>query len=239
MEAEQRMAPQARGMGDPASRRRFLALVGGAGGASALSTLLAACGTGAEPGSEVAGGPTGASQPQTDLQVVNYLLFLEYLEQSFYREVVDSGRIQDADLLRLMKQIRSNETLHAETLEQLVEQLGGAPVAPPRTKFEGVIQAGENRILKVAATVENLGAAAYLGQAPNITDVRVLEAAIALHTVEARHAAALNELAGNGFRGKGALTGSVPTGAFAEPMTREEVLTEAAAFVQTQSRSPG
>jgi hypothetical protein len=95
-----------------------------------------------------------------------------------------------------------------------------------------VIDAGRERILEVASTVENLGASAYLGQAPRIQNLRILESALAIHTVEARHAAALNEIAGNGFASGGKLVGSVPDGAFAQPMTREEVLTAAAPYVQ-------
>ncbi len=60
----------------------------------------------------------------------------------------------------------------------------------------------------------------------------MLESALAIHTVEARHAAALNEIAGNGFSGGGPLSGSIPNGPFGRPMTREEVLEEAAPFIQ-------
>jgi hypothetical protein len=81
--------------------------------------------------------------------------------------------------------------------------------------------------------VENLGASAYLGQAANVRDDRILEAALSIHTVEARHAAAFNELAGNDFLATQELNGKVPDGAFAEPRTREQVLELAAPFVVT------
>ena len=47
-------------------------------------------------------------------------------------------------------------------------------------------------MLETAAAVENLGAAAYLGQARRIQTKEILAAALSIHTVEARHAAALN-----------------------------------------------
>ena len=50
----------------------------------------------------------------------------------------------------------------------------------------------EKSILKLAATVENLGADAYLGQAGNIQDKEILAAALSIHSVEARHASVLN-----------------------------------------------
>ena len=71
------------------------------------------------------------------------------------------------------------------------------------------------RFSKTAASVENLGAAAYLGQAGNIQSKEVLAAALSIHTVEGRHAAVLNQAIGKSI---------VPDGAFAKPATMEEVL---------------
>ena len=42
--------------------------------------------------------------------------------------------------------------------------------------------------------------------------------------MEARHAAALNQLAGRGFSGDDPLSGSIPDGAFAKPMSKSQVL---------------
>ena len=72
----------------------------------------------------------------------------------------------------------------------------------------------EKEILELAATVENLGANAYLGQAGNIQDKEILAAALSIHSVEARHASVLN-----------LATGANPVqGAFAKPATADEVL---------------
>ena len=75
---------------------------------------------------------------------------------------------------------------------------------------------------KLAATVENLGAAAYLGQAGNIKSKEILAAALAIHTVEARHAATLNSLL--------KMT-PTPDGAFARPMSMAEVLKAVKPFI--------
>jgi hypothetical protein len=77
-------------------------------------------------------------------------------------------------------------------------------------------------VLDLAATVENLGAAAYLGQAANIEDPEILAAALSIHSVEGRHAALLN-----------VLTGQPPTpdGAFAKPADMETVLAEVQPFL--------
>ena len=215
----------------PASRRRFMQHVGTAGGGAAVSILLAACG-GDDDGDGTTAEDLGPPEPATDLEIVNYALFLEYLEEDFYRQVIESGEITEPRLLRLMRSIRQNETEHVDLLAGVAQQLGGTPVGRPRSRFGEVIEGGRERILEVASTIENLGASAYLGQAPRIENLRVLESALAIHTVEARHAAALNEIAGNGFAGGGKLVGSLPDGAFAQPMTREEVLTAAAPYVK-------
>jgi hypothetical protein len=220
-----------RGLHYDASRRRFMQLAGAGGAALAVSTLVAACGGDDEQqqqDTQDAGDPV---QPSTDLEIVNYVLLLEYIEEDFYKLAVDSGELS-SEYQALAKQIRQDETEHVQALESVVEQLAGVPVPRPGPKFDAVIQGGEQSILDTAATLENLGAAAYLGQAPRIQNTRVFESALAIHTVEARHAAALNEVAGNGFSGGGVLSGSIPNGAFGRPMTREEVLEEAAPFIQ-------
>ncbi len=77
-------------------------------------------------------------------------------------------------------------------------------------------------MLELAAVVENLGAAAYLGKAPEITNPDVLAAALAIHSVEARHAAALNRLLGKS---------PTPNGAFAQPATEKQVLAAVQPFI--------
>jgi hypothetical protein len=214
-----------------ASRRRFVQLVGATGGAAALSTLAAACGSGAEGGgpADVSSGPP---EPATDLEIVNYALFLEYFEEQFYTEVMDSDAISDPALTKLIGDIRQNEREHADALAAVAEQLGGTAAPRPKTKFEPVIRGGQQKVLEVGSVFENLGAAAYLGQAPRIENSRLLETALTIHSVEARHAAALNDYAGFEFQSGDELKGSVPNGAFGRPMTREEVLTEAEPYLK-------
>ncbi|HEV2075795.1 MAG TPA: ferritin-like domain-containing protein [Thermoleophilaceae bacterium] len=217
----------------PASRRRFLKLASIAGGAAAVSGFLLACG-GSPTGEDEANEEQGQLAPaDRDLEIVNYALFLEYLEEQFYDEVRKSGEISDSRIRRLVELVYTNEAEHAEALEALATQLGGVPVDRPRTDFTKVLAGGQSKILTVAAEVENLGASAYLGQAALVSNDFVLEAALTVHTVEARHAAAFNELAGNGFRASKKLRGSVPHGAFAKPRSQEEVLRIATDFVKT------
>jgi rubrerythrin len=98
-----------------------------------------------------------------------------------------------------------------------------------RRSFRGWVSLDQyaNSVLKLAATVENLGAAAYLGQAGTIQSPEVLASALAIHAVEGRHAAALNTLLGQSI---------TPDGAFAKPATSTTVL--AAVNPQPSKQSP-
>ena len=128
----------------------------------------------------------------TDIEILNYALSLENLETSFYAKVIESGLFRGGRL-DLIRKFADNEREHRELLETTVDKLGGKPAAPKKTTFP---MDGASSVLRLAATIENGGAAAYLGQANRIRDKEVLAAALSIHSVEARHAATLNGLVG-------------------------------------------
>jgi len=219
---------------DPSSRKRFFKMLGGAGAVSATAVLLAACGDDKKDSSTPAAAAetTPEADNASDLKIVNYALTLEYLEATFYQEVLDSGVIKDKKIGDLAKGLAQAEQEHVDALIATAKALGGTPATKPKTKFQDTIAKGPETILMTAATVENLGAAAYLGQAGNIKSKDILAAALSIHSVEARHAAALNELVGRGFGdGKGGLEGSLPDGAFGKPMDMDAVLKAVAPFI--------
>jgi len=232
---------------DPSSRKRFLSAVGGAGAVTAFAGLLAACGgdsgdessqagdagsegAGSEaPSSEAAPTEGAAATRQTnpdpkegtdDLQILNYALSLEYLENAFYAKVLEAD-LFTGSTLEAIKGFAQNEREHLATVLATVEKLGGKPVAEPKTNFP---LGSPTAVLELAAALENGGAAAYLGQANRIRSKEVLAAALSIHTVEARHAAALNVLAG---------LPPEPEGAFAAPAPMEEVLASVQQFIVT------
>jgi Ferritin-like domain len=210
---------------DPASRKKFLKMMGGTGAASALALAVAACGGSSSSSSSMGGGTKsggmggGGAKPSAkgDLAIVNYALTLEYLEADFYRKVAASGLFKGASLVTI-KKFGEQEATHVKALEQTAKSLG-TPAAKPKTKFP---LKDAKSVLKLAAAVENLGSAAYLGQAPRIKDPKILAAALSIHSVEARHAAALNTLLGKP---------ATPDGAFAQPMTMAQVLAVAKQFI--------
>ena len=207
---------------DGSSRRRFLALVGGTGAAGAFATFLAACGDDDDKSStsttdQAQGG--GIEQfGQGDLGILNYALTLEYLEADFYRKAADSGVLK-GDALALGRQFGGHEQQHVDALKATVEQMGGTPAKKPKTDFP---LESQDAILELAATVENLGASAYLGQAGRIKDKKVLAAALSIHSVEGRHAAALNSVIGKSI---------TPDGSFAAPASADKVLEQVQPFI--------
>ena len=209
---------------DPASRKRFLKMMGGTGAAAAFSIFLAACGEDEERQQSMQGGqssPSSQGSARQDLEIVQYALTLEYLEADFYDAVIDAGVIKDRALGQVATRIRDNEREHVEVLAATVKKLGGRPKRP-KTTFKSVIDGGPKKVLETAATVENLGAAAYLGQGGRIKSKEVLAAALSIHSIEARHAAALNRAVGKTI---------VPDGAFAKPASMSEVLPKVKPFL--------
>ncbi len=214
---------------DAGSRAQFLKMVGGAGAAGALAIFVAACG-GDDKEEEPSGGsspssdkPAGGAASKGDIAIVNYALTLEHLESAFYQQVLESGEIKDPKIGEIAKGIAEDEMEHVQALTATVEQLGGKPAKAPKTAFEDVIAGGPTMILKTAASVENLGAAAYLGQAGKIKNKQILAAALSIHSNEGRHAAVLNQAIGESI---------VPDGAFAKPATMEEVLKAVKPFIK-------
>ena len=162
---------------DPASRKRFLKMVG-AGGAGALALLVAACGDddqgssgtstgGGSSSSDMGGNGAAAKQfGSGDAGIAKYALTLEYLEADFYTQAAESGMLK-GDALELGKVFGEHEAEHVDALEAMMKKLGIELPPKPTGKFP---LDSQDAILELAATVENLGAAAYLGQANRIED---------------------------------------------------------------------
>ena len=208
---------------DDLDRKRFLKMAGTAGAASFGAFVLAACGSSktsstSSTAATATTGATSASATTTDIGILNYALTLEYLETEFYAKVL-AAKLFTGKVGALLTDFAREEKTHVEALKGAVEKMGGTPAANPNGKFpiENATQVAE-----LAYTVENLGAAAYLGQAPLIQSPAVLATALAIHTVEARHAASLGTLV------KKSLT---PDGAFAKPDSMETVLAAVKPFL--------
>jgi Ferritin-like domain len=201
---------------DDVDRKRFLKAVGGLGAASFGTFVLAACGsskssTTATTASVTANTQGASGATTTDIAILNYALTLEYLESQFYQEVI-AAKLFTGKVGALLTNFGGQEDEHVLALHGAVAKMGGTPAAKPEGKFP--IENAE-QVAQLAYTVENLGAAAYLGQAGNIQSPEVLATALSIHSVEARHASTLGTLV------KKPVT---PNGAFAIPDDMSTVL---------------
>jgi rubrerythrin len=163
------------------SRGSFLrrsALAGGGllGGGAALAMLT--------PG-------VAAAATKGDVKILNYALTLEYLETAFYQEAVAMGALKGR-VLKLAKVIAGHEAAHVAALKGA---LGKAAVAKPTFDFKGTTS-DQAKFMATAIVLEDTGVAAYKGQAGLIKADAILSAALAIHTVEARHASWIRDLSG-------------------------------------------
>jgi rubrerythrin len=211
----------ARVVKDPVSRRKFIALTGGS---TALAAFLAACGSGSSTTTTTSTATASSAKDETaqfgkgDVGILNYALTLEYLETAFYQDVIKSGLFKGAELATI-KKFGAEEAEHVAALTAFVKKLGGKPAEKPKTEFP--LKSAKS-VLELAGTVENLGAAAYLGQAPNIQSPTVLAAALSIHSVEGRHASTLNTVLGKSI---------TPDGPFAVPAKVSTVLKSVEPFI--------
>ncbi|MDQ3935435.1 MAG: ferritin-like domain-containing protein [Actinomycetota bacterium] len=205
---------------DPSSRKRFLRMAGGGAVAAGLAAVLAACGEEERTtGNQVGGAGVGTAQfGQGDAGIVAYALFLERLEVAFYEEALASGRLKGRGL-ELAKRFHADEQSHAKSLEGALQQLGGKEPAEPTFAFA---LENEQGILVQAQQLETVGAGAYLGQVARIRDKKILAVALSIHSVEARHAAALAQLLGRPI---------APDGPFANPSPSSDVIRQTTPFL--------
>jgi rubrerythrin len=208
---------------DDVDRKKFLKMAGATGAASFGAFVLAACGSSSSSSSTksaatATAATTTASSSSGDVAILNYALTLEYLESEFYSKVI-AANLFTGSVGELLQKFGSQEDSHVTALKAAVSKLGGTPVEDPHGKFP--IKSAP-QVALLAYTVENLGAAAYLGQAAKIQSPEVLASALAIHSVEARHAATLGTLV------KKSVT---PQGAFATPAEMSTVLAAVKPFL--------
>ena len=180
----------------------------------------------------------GDGEEVADVDILNFALTLEELEATYYEEALDEfdelrdferpgtvgGEAFEAPPLQYgtygyLERIRDHERAHADALRNTINDLGGEPVEG--LEFQFPYETPEE-FVKVGVTLENTGVSAYAGAAPLIQNTEVAKAALAIHSVEARHAAYL-----------GVLDQRLPypNGAFDPARTMEEVVSIASQFI--------
>ena len=160
------------------TRAAFLAKAGLLGGGLAG---LAALGTPA----------IAAASHKSDVAILNYALTLEYLEAAFYTQAERKGALR-GELRSFAIVVGGHERAHVKALKAA---LGRKAVAKPKFDFQGTTE-DPRKFAATAQALEDTGVSAYAGQAPNVHDDEVLRAALAIHTVEARHASWIRDYLG-------------------------------------------
>ncbi len=182
-------------LGAPTSRRDALRRAGRLGGAATLAMTpffaMAKRAVAANPAYRAGG----------DVAILNYALTLEYLERAFYRKALNTGRIDGADR-PLFELIERDESAHVVVLSGAISDAGADPVEFDDDDFvfdvDGTDYLSSYDLIKTLAQgFEDTGVRAYKGQAAAIMDPDTLTVALQIHSVEARHAAAIRRLRGN------------------------------------------
>ena len=131
--------------------------------------------------------------------VLNYALTLEYLERSFYRQALGMNYLSGT-ALDVANMLARDEAAHVLVLRGAIQDAGEDPVQYTDDDFDfGDFLASRASFLTLAQHLEDTGVRAYKGQATNIQAAApaYLQTALQIHSVEARHAAAIRRLRGN------------------------------------------
>lgn len=203
----------------------------------------------------------GQAMPDRTVEVLKFALLLEYLEDEFYRIGLNTpGLIPDRDR-PIFAQISKHETSHVALLRTA---LGNAAERKPNFDFTArgafpTVFSNYQTFTTLAQAFEDTGVRAYKGQAQLLmVNDPVLETALRIHSVEARHAARVRVLRGmkgwisgmEGFPaavyageqatnerevnvpGISGLSSIAVSEAFDEPLTKDQVLAIALPFVR-------
>lgn len=141
--------------------------------------------------------PAAADFPQHVVDVLNFALTLEHLEAEFYTRGVATNGLLTGAVFEATHQIRKHEVAHVRVLQSL---LGDRAIAKPAFDYTagGMFRdvfSNPQTFLAVAQAFEDTGVRAYKGQAAHLMVQRtLLQQALRIHSVEARHAAQIRRL---------------------------------------------
>ncbi|KAL6788025.1 ferritin-like domain-containing protein [Trichoderma sp. SZMC 28012] len=170
----------------------------------------------------------------TDVDILNYALTLEHLEDTFYRQGLanftqdDFAKAgYDATFYGNVQKLSIDESTHVSFLTSALKAAGATPVSACSYSF-GVTDVAS--FLATASILEGVGVSAYLGAAADIMSKTYLTAAGSILTVEARHSSYL----------RANLKEAPFPQPFDAPLTLDEVYSLASGFITScpSSNSP-
>ena len=134
----------------------------------------------------------GASSPTagTDLRILNFMLYLEYMMSALYREALKKDALR-GELLDFAHTASVHEQRHVEYLQR---ELGDAARSQPNFDFDD-ITSDPARFARTAMRLEEAVVGAYVGQGANLTRRKAAQVA-QIASVEGRHAAWIRDSLG-------------------------------------------
>ncbi len=179
--------------------------------------------------------PTGVQD------VLRFALTLEHLEYEFYVTGTDTAGLIPASDTAIFQTVRSHEGDHVRFLQTalgLTPGVGPGSAGRPANGFDftaggtlPTVFSSYQTFLTVSQGLEDTGVRAYKGQAVNLISVdAILQAALQIHSVEARHASAVRRIRGQ----KGWITGNTSdSAAIQATYNGEENVTQGGVNLQT------
>lgn len=141
----------------------------------------------------------GRHSAANDVAVLKYALTLEYLESAFYSQALQNIAFKNDQIRYFARVVAAHEKEHVATLRTV---LGRKKISSPTFDFGDAVK-DETKFLATAQVLEDTGVAAYAGQGGNLSERKVIIAALSIHSVEARHAAWARWLNGGFAPGSG------------------------------------
>ena len=177
------------------------------GGARLSSRVAAGLAFGTVPVALAAAANGASAQdrlPDVVVDVLNFALLLEHLGVDFYTRGLAAPGLLTGNTRAVFEQIRKHEVGHARYIESVLRDR-----AAPRPAFDFTGGSGSGRgpfadvftnprtFLMLSQAFEDLGVRAIKGQAPFLLPYdSILQSALRMHSVEARHASQVRHLRG-------------------------------------------
>lgn len=132
-----------------------------------------------------------AASASEDAQILNFALFLEYLEAAFYTEAENKGLLA-GEARNFAKVVGAHERAHRDFIKKA---LGSKAQKSPTFDFRDTTSRTD-KFIATAIALEDTGVGAYNGQGANLTK-KTLAVAAEIVSVEARHASWIRDIADN------------------------------------------
>src|SRR5215208_939738 len=187
----------------PATRRKFVRMLGVGGAIVMLPSVFTAC----DDDDDITGNQSPPPPPtvtsvtfdlRTDVGIFRLVHALEIVERTFYTAVVTRSNFTtlfDADAQEVLRDIRNVETIHEAFLRNALGTLALPDFSAQLNQTTlATALASRESILTTARMLESNGVAGLNGAGKYIKDARNLLVAGKVASIEARHLAALRDL---------------------------------------------